>query len=115
LSDPTIVVLTRLVNVEPTCEDACSTLMRLHAADGHRLQALRSYTQLRTALREDLDVEPAASTQHLYAEILAGKGEPAIAEGRTAISVRQRLPLSAGRQLELAEMRARRGRSRWSH
>jgi DNA-binding SARP family transcriptional activator len=76
--------LSRLVTEEPTHEHARASLMSLHAAAGHRRDALREYAQLRTALREDLDIEPAESTQHLYAEILAGRCEPANIEGHNA-------------------------------
>jgi DNA-binding SARP family transcriptional activator len=62
--------LTRLVGAEPTHEDACISLMRLHAAAGQRWNALKEFAQLRTALRAELDVEPGAATQRLYAEIL---------------------------------------------
>jgi DNA-binding SARP family transcriptional activator len=64
--------LTRVLGEEPTHEEACVSLMRLHAAAGQRWNALREYAQLRTALREELDVEPGAATQRLYAEILTG-------------------------------------------
>jgi DNA-binding SARP family transcriptional activator len=78
--------LSQLVAEEPTHEEARAGLMRLHWVAGERWHALREYAQLRTALREELDVEPGATTQQLYAEILAGRAgaEPAMrCAGRT--------------------------------
>jgi DNA-binding SARP family transcriptional activator len=72
--------LSRLVAEEPIHEEARARLMRLHCVAGERWHALREYAQLRTALREELDVEPGLTTQQLYAEILAGRAgaEPAM-------------------------------------
>jgi DNA-binding SARP family transcriptional activator len=64
--------LSRLVSEEPTHEEARASLMRMYAAAGQRQQALRHYARLRTALREELDDEPGATTQRLYAQILTG-------------------------------------------
>jgi DNA-binding SARP family transcriptional activator len=73
--------LSRLVAEEPTQEEARAGLMRMYAAVGQRQQALREYAHLRTALREDLDILPGATTQQLYADILAGR---AVAEADEA-------------------------------
>jgi DNA-binding SARP family transcriptional activator len=39
--------------------------MQLLASAGRQVQAVRQYHQLRAALREELDVEPAVETQAL--------------------------------------------------
>jgi DNA-binding SARP family transcriptional activator len=64
--------LSRLVAEEPTHEEACASLMRLHAASGQRWAALRDYAHLRSALRDELDLQPAASITELYARIFGG-------------------------------------------
>jgi DNA-binding SARP family transcriptional activator len=79
--------LSQLVAEEPTHEEARAGLMRLHCLAGEQWSALREYAQLRTALREELDAEPGATTQQLYAEILAGRAgaEPALARVRSTL------------------------------
>jgi DNA-binding SARP family transcriptional activator len=59
--------LSRLVAEVPTHEDARTRLMTMYATAGQRQQALREYARLRTALREELDVEPGATAQRVYA------------------------------------------------
>jgi DNA-binding SARP family transcriptional activator len=106
--------LRRLVVEEPTHEEASARLMRLHAAAGQRQQALAEYAQLRTALREELDVEPGATTQHLCAEILAGRVAVEMEAVRVPNPVPTPLTSFIGRERELAGVRAHLGRSRWS-
>jgi hypothetical protein len=55
--------LRRLVVEEPTHEEGCANLMRLHIAAGQRWNALREYAQLRTALRDELELEPGLATR----------------------------------------------------
>jgi DNA-binding SARP family transcriptional activator len=81
-NEAAIDALSRLVAEEPTHEDACARMMRLHAAAGQRWQALREYAHLRTALREELDVEPGASTRELYAQIFGGNVRTYVNEPR---------------------------------
>jgi predicted ATPase/DNA-binding SARP family transcriptional activator/DNA-binding CsgD family transcriptional regulator len=61
-----------LVQHEPTDEDAHTALMRLYAANGQRVRALRQYGRLRNSLQHDLGIEPEAASQRLYTALLAG-------------------------------------------
>ena len=63
----------RLVADDPTHEGARVSLMRLHASARQGWRAIQEYAQLRTALRDELDVDPCAATQDLYADIVAGR------------------------------------------
>ena len=58
--------------------------MRLHIAAGQRWNALREYAQLRTALREELELEPGAATRALYTAIIADEGQPRTAQRLSA-------------------------------
>ena len=53
-------------------EEAHGLLMRLLMQTGRRHLALRHYQALRAALQQELHVEPAASLQALYHDILDG-------------------------------------------
>ena len=86
-------------------------LMRLHYALGDRTGALRQYARCRAALREELDVAPAALTVQLYARICAGQDlhEPAPDDaplGETA-PVLDRLDHIINLQHKLAALQAR--------
>jgi predicted ATPase/DNA-binding SARP family transcriptional activator len=70
--EPASEVLGRLVATEPAHEEAHVALIRLHAVNGQRHEALRQYRELRAALLRELDAEPAPASQQLNAEILAG-------------------------------------------
>ncbi len=59
----------RLLQLDPTREEAHRALMRLYAARGDRSQALRQYQTCRDVLQRDLDVEPEPETERLYKEI----------------------------------------------
>jgi DNA-binding SARP family transcriptional activator len=93
--------LSRLVAEEPTHEEARAALMRLHAVAGQRWNALREYAQLRTALREELDVEPDTATQQLYADILAGQVAAETTVARVASNPPAALTSFTGRRREL--------------
>jgi DNA-binding SARP family transcriptional activator len=58
---------------DPVHEEARGLLMRLLVQTGRRHLALRHYQALRAALQRDLHVEPAASLQALYQDILDGR------------------------------------------
>lgn len=66
-------VLRRAVALDPSQEDAGAGLMRLDALAGRRTEALRDYERLCSALREQLDAAPSASTLLLYERIRAGR------------------------------------------
>jgi adenylate cyclase len=59
----------RLVNLDPTREETHRALMRLHAAQGDRSQALRQYQRCRDILQRDLGVKPEPDTERLCKEI----------------------------------------------
>lgn len=76
-----IVVLERLVALEPTNERAHRDLMEGLARLGRHTDALRQYRECRDALRRDLDVAPEPATETLYRDILkrrraAGAADP---------------------------------------
>ena len=58
-----------ILNLDPTHEEACRFLMSLKARRGDTGGALRVYKQLWDLLEQEFDVEPAAQTQQLVAEI----------------------------------------------
>ncbi len=107
-------VLRQVIAVEPSREDAHAALMRSYAAIGQRRLALRQYQYLCDLLREDLDAEPDPSTQHLHAEIQAGRtpsddlAMETATEPPVAPPQRHNLPVALtsfiGRQRELAEL-----------
>ena len=68
-----------IINVDPTHEEACRVLMRMKAAAGDVSGALKIYNGLWELLDVDYDMEPAAATQQLVAEIKSGTLEPTAA------------------------------------
>jgi DNA-binding SARP family transcriptional activator/Tfp pilus assembly protein PilF len=59
----------RVLQIEPYRESVVRQLMEYQAATGQRAQALETYETGVRALREHLDVEPAAQTRALYERI----------------------------------------------
>ncbi|HEY7203526.1 MAG TPA: AAA family ATPase [Methylomirabilota bacterium] len=110
-----------LVALDPLSEPAHCTVMRLHAALGQRGAALRQYQACADLLRRELGVEPDATTQRLYREILRHEVIPDSVSDRSAPApaaspARASAPL-AGRAGELGRLHevaaeARRGRGR---
>ena len=109
-----IEALRRVVEGEPSHEEAHTGLMRLYALSGQRHQALRQYGQLRDALRRELDAEPEAESERLYQEIRSGRYPPRVSQSpaapaaRNAPAARHNLsaPLTSfvGREHDLAEV-----------
>lgn len=62
----------QLLQLEPTDEQAHRQLMALLARNGQRTLALAQYTTCCQILAQELDVEPAAETIELYAQIRDG-------------------------------------------
>jgi ABC-type oligopeptide transport system substrate-binding subunit/DNA-binding SARP family transcriptional activator len=62
----------RLLELEPYNEEAHRLLMRTLALSGRRSAALSQFETCRRVLKEELGVEPADETRHLYAEIQSG-------------------------------------------
>ena len=68
-----IETLQRLLEGDPSHEEAHVALMRLYALSGHRQQALRQYQTLREVLQAELEVEPSEDTLQLYQSIREGE------------------------------------------
>lgn len=103
--------LRRIIEIDPAHEDAAFALMNLYARMGQRTQALREYQRLRNALQRELDAEPSADTQRIYANILSGRGDagpPPAEPAPLATTVRHNLPAPRtdliGRSHNIAEV-----------
>jgi predicted ATPase/DNA-binding SARP family transcriptional activator len=110
-----IEALRRVVEAEPTHEEAHAALMRLYARAGDRGRALRQYERLAEALRRELDVEPEPGVRRLCGQIRSGElddaeAAPPVASGGRASGPISNLPapLSSfvGRQREIVEVGA---------
>ena len=66
-----------LLQVDPTHEVACQTLMRACVALGNIGSALTAYKQLWECLEREYDVEPSAATKALVVAIKRGHNAPA--------------------------------------
>jgi len=64
-----------IVNLDPTHEEACCHLMRMHAQDGDVAGALRIYKALWYLLDRDYGMEPSPATEELVARIKLGTFE----------------------------------------
>jgi DNA-binding SARP family transcriptional activator/tetratricopeptide (TPR) repeat protein len=62
----------RLIEVEPTDEQAYRELMGAALRSGNRHAAIRWYGKLRTTLRQELGVPPSPESESLYGECVAG-------------------------------------------
>ena len=63
----------KVIDEDPTHEDANALLMRCLARLGRRREALALYAACRRALREELQVEPMAEMKALYDRLSAGE------------------------------------------
>jgi DNA-binding SARP family transcriptional activator len=93
----------RLVALEPLSEEARRDLMRLALLAGRRSLALAEYERLRTALRDELGVEPLEETRALYDSILRETPEPG--EPAPEVEVLGPLVPLVGREQALAGLR----------
>jgi DNA-binding SARP family transcriptional activator len=77
----------RLIEVEPTDEEAHRELIRAHLEAGNRQAAIRQFERLREVLREELGVGPDPQTVELYERVLAteGRDAPTAAERARAL------------------------------
>src|SRR6195256_2363205 len=86
---------TAIANLDPTHEEACCHLMRVHAEEGDVAGALRIYKSLWNLLDRDYGMEPSPVTEGLVANIklgaferlptgLGGLHEPGRGEGRAS-------------------------------
>ena len=64
-----------IVNLDPTHEEACCHLMRMHAGQGDTAGALRIYNELWGLLDRDYGMEPSQATEALVADIKLGAYE----------------------------------------
>lgn len=65
-------IATAIVNLDPTHEEACCHLMRVHAEQGDVAGALRIYKALWDLLDRDYGMEPSSATEELVADIKLG-------------------------------------------
>jgi DNA-binding SARP family transcriptional activator len=68
-------VAAAIVNLDPTHEEACCHLMRVHAEQGDVAGALRIYKALWNLLDRDYGMEPSPATEELVADIKLGAFE----------------------------------------
>jgi DNA-binding SARP family transcriptional activator/TolB-like protein len=68
-------IATAIVNLDPTHEEACCHLMRVHAEEGDVAGALRLYKALWNLLDRDYGMEPSPVTEELVADIKLGAFE----------------------------------------
>jgi DNA-binding SARP family transcriptional activator len=68
-------VAAAIVNLDPTHEEACCHLMRVHAEQGDVAGALRIYKALWNLLDRDYGMEPSPVTEELVADIKLGAFE----------------------------------------
>jgi DNA-binding SARP family transcriptional activator len=66
----------RLIEEDPTDEQAARALMRAHLDAGERREAIRRFERLREALHDQLGVGPDRATVALYEDVLAVEGAP---------------------------------------
>ena len=70
---------TAIVNLDPTHEEGCCHLMRVHAEEGDVAGALRIYKALWNLLDRDYGMEPSPATEELVARIKLGAFEQRLA------------------------------------
>ncbi|HET9681461.1 MAG TPA: BTAD domain-containing putative transcriptional regulator, partial [Candidatus Limnocylindrales bacterium] len=77
----------RVLEVDPTDEDAHRELMRAHLESGNRQAAIRQFERLREVLRDELGVGPDPDSVALYERVLAREGQeaPSAAERARAL------------------------------
>ncbi len=92
-----------LLRQDPLHETTYRHLMRLHAVDGDRAGALRSYYRCATMLQQELGVEPSAATRTLYEQLVQGDGHIAASRSTGSPATVQTL---VGRQAEWARLQA---------
>jgi DNA-binding SARP family transcriptional activator len=73
-------IATAIVNLDPTHEEACCHLMRMHAERGDVVGALRIYKALWDLLDRDYGMEPSPATEGLVAKIKLGAFEQPLAK-----------------------------------
>ncbi|HWG25246.1 AfsR/SARP family transcriptional regulator [Actinospica sp.] len=107
----TITELTELVRAHPFDERLVGLLMRTCHRHGRQADALAEYERLRSALGEDLGIDPGAAIQQLYLKVLRGELPVPAAPARIpAKEPPRQLPAAPprlyGRHRELADLDA---------
>ena len=87
----------RLLHADPLREESYQQVMRLYALVGDRAAALHTYHTCVSTLRRELNVEPDAATQELYARMLNAANFLPTREPTAALTRRQAL---VGREVE---------------
>lgn len=64
----------QVLDLDPSDEEACRALMRMHLAAGNRQAAIRQFQRLREILRVDLGVAPEPATVALFEQAVALQG-----------------------------------------
>jgi DNA-binding SARP family transcriptional activator len=95
----------RILQLDPASERAHQQMMRLHHLSGNRTAALRQFERCARNLKQELDVNPSASTLAILAQIRAdGAGATLHPDSQMPLS----LPQLSGRlrqfQMRLAEL-----------
>jgi DNA-binding SARP family transcriptional activator/tetratricopeptide (TPR) repeat protein len=84
-------IATAIVNLDPTHEEACCHLMRMHAEQGDAAGALRIYKGLWNLLDRDYGMEPSPATEALVAEIKLGVFERPVSRSGTQLEPEARI------------------------
>ena len=84
-----------IANLDPTHEEACCHLMRMHAEQGDVAGALRLYKALWNLLDRDYGMEPSPATEALVAKIKLGGFEQYVCRPAAAPAERAIPPLAA--------------------
>ena len=94
-----------IINLDPTHEEACRSLMQVRAHHGDIGGALKAYTALFDLLDEEYDVEPTEQTQALFAELKAKlpfSGGPDLAGATMAEDLARTRPSNTSTKLVLS-------------
>lgn len=101
----------RVLELDPTDEEAHRALMEEHLRAGRRREAIRQFEHLRDALREHIGVGPDAATVALYEQVLEMEPrDPPTAAQRAATLLAHGLVAWGRRDLAEAERLAREAR-----
>ncbi|MGH8916109.1 MAG: AfsR/SARP family transcriptional regulator, partial [Acidimicrobiia bacterium] len=88
----------RLIEVEPTSEEAASHLMRLSAEQGDTAGVVNRFKSLEAAMARELSLQPSSETTALYQELTRGPALVAPVAARSPLIGRNRL-LSAMKEV----------------
>ena len=106
----------RVLELDPTDEEAHRALMRMYLESGRRREAIRQFERLRDALREHIGVGPDPITVELYETVLGMEGaEPPSPSERTYALLANGLLAWSRRDLAEAERFAREARTLSQH